>query len=206
MAWRRAGFVTGPPPLVVTALTANPPGPVSTNTMVTWTAVASGGTGPFLYRFWIFNGTTWTIGQDWSPSNTWTWTPLAGGTYAVQVWVRNAGSLAAYDAWLGAGPFVVNGPKPLTVTSLTANQTFPIPAGTPVNWTASRQRRHWSLHLQILDLQRFDMDGWDRTGVHPAHLRGCPHRRALTIFQVWARNAGSSADYDAFRPDSVLTL
>jgi hypothetical protein len=33
----------------------------------------------------------------------------------VQVWVRNAGSSATYDAWEGAGPYVVTTAASVTV-------------------------------------------------------------------------------------------
>jgi glucose/arabinose dehydrogenase len=200
-AWLGAGPVSivGPPPLTVTAMTANLPGPVSTNTEVTWTAMAAGGTAPYTYRFWIFNGTTWSIGQDWSASNTWTWTPVASGTYSFQVWVRNAGSSASYDAWLGTGPYVVNGPQPLTVTSLVSSQTFPIPSGTPVNWTAAASGgtgpytyKFWIYNGATWTLGR----DW---GASNSFAWSPPSPGTYSI-QVWARNSGSSADLDAWSP------
>ena len=76
---------------------------------VTWTAAASGGTSPYTYQFWVYNGTTWTIGRSWSALNTWVWVPPAAGSYTIQVWARNAGSARPYDAWLGAGA-TITGP------------------------------------------------------------------------------------------------
>jgi len=33
------------------------------------------------------------VGQDWSTSNTYVWTPMKpSGSYQVEVWVRSAGS------------------------------------------------------------------------------------------------------------------
>ena len=71
---------------------------------MTWTATATGGTGPYTYKFFVYDGSTWTMGQDWSASNTWTWTPPGPGTYNFQVWARNAASGALFDAWRPAGP------------------------------------------------------------------------------------------------------
>ena len=199
-AFRDAGPVSivGPAPLAVSTLSANPPGPVWTNTIVTWTAAASGGTGPYSYRFWLFDGTTWTISQDWSPSNTWSWTPLASGSYSVQVWVRNAGSSASYDAWLGAGSFIVNGPLPLAVTSLTPNQAFPLPAGTPMNWTAAASGgtgpytyKFWIYNGSAWTVGR----DWGASN----SFAWSPPSQGTYFLQVWARNAGSSAAYDAYR-------
>jgi hypothetical protein len=198
-AWREVGpfTITGPPPLGVSSLTANPPGPVSTNTNVTWTATTSGGTGPYSYLFWLFNGTSWTLGRDWGASNSWTWTPLVGGSYAVQVWVRNAGSSAPYDAWLQSGSFVVNGPLPLNVTSFTSNQAFPIPQGTPVTWTttASGGTGPYTYKLWIYNGTTWTVGrDWGASNA----FTWTPGSPGTYFFQVWARNAGSSAAYDAF--------
>ena len=73
-----------------------------------WTATATGGlAGPLRYQFWVYQeGAGWSLGRDWSTSNTFNWTP-AGGRYAVQVWVRSAGSTATYEHWLGTGFFEI---------------------------------------------------------------------------------------------------
>jgi hypothetical protein len=81
--------------------------PASAGASMTWTAVATGGAaGPLQYEFWVFDGATWQIGQGYSTSNTFTFTPTSG-KYALQVWVRSAGSSANYEAWLGSGYFII---------------------------------------------------------------------------------------------------
>jgi hypothetical protein len=47
------------------------------------------------------------MGQSWSGSNTFAWTPPAAGTYTIQAWVRNAGSVTAWDTWGSVGPLTV---------------------------------------------------------------------------------------------------
>ena len=65
-------------------------------TSVTWTAVASGGSGNYQYQFWLHNGTSWSIEKAYGATNdnTWTWntTGLPTGTYHVLVWARSVGS------------------------------------------------------------------------------------------------------------------
>ena len=59
------------------------------------------------YQFWLYNDASksWSIGRPYGSSNTWVWTPAQAGIYAVQVWVRQAGSGVTYHAWDGTGYF-----------------------------------------------------------------------------------------------------
>jgi glucose/arabinose dehydrogenase len=101
-----------PPPPVVQSVTANRTFPVVAGTAITWTANASGGATPLQYRFWRLDGGSWTLVRDYSTTKTYTWTPGAGevGQHQVWVWVRNAGSVAAYDAQGGTAPFTITAP------------------------------------------------------------------------------------------------
>jgi hypothetical protein len=49
---------------------------------------------PYQFKWWIWNGSTWSLGRDWATGNTFTWTPTATGTYSIQVWARNNGAPA----------------------------------------------------------------------------------------------------------------
>src|SRR4029453_14850845 len=76
---------------------------------VTWTATATASV-PLEYRFWLYRKTGWTLAQDYTASNTFTWTPThadAGAPYGVQVWARAVGSSAQYESWLGTPAFAV---------------------------------------------------------------------------------------------------
>ena len=62
---------------------------------ITFTASASGGTAPYQFKWWLWNGTAWNIVQDWSASATFVWTPtVANSGYQVIAWVRSAGNTA----------------------------------------------------------------------------------------------------------------
>lgn len=76
---------------------------------ITWTGSSTGGAQPTQYKFWLYSAAsqTWQITQDWSDDNTWVWVPSARGTYAVQVWVRSAGSTAEYQAYTSSGFFTI---------------------------------------------------------------------------------------------------
>jgi hypothetical protein len=75
--------------------------------------VASGTSGTYQYQFWLHNGTSWSIAKPYGATNdnTWTWDTgnplLPTGTYKVQVWARNAGSTAAYEAFTPVATYVL---------------------------------------------------------------------------------------------------
>ena len=123
-------------PVSVTSLTPNVTSPVTVGTPITWTAIASGGTPPLQYQFLRFtDGVGWTMAQSYSSNNSYIWFPPAG-THALQVWVRNSGSSASYDAWLGTGTFTVLAPT-ARVTSFNSDVAFPAPVNMPIMFTAA---------------------------------------------------------------------
>jgi len=85
--------------LRLTGLTSDLSAPQPVGTPIAFTATASGGTAPYQFKWFVFDGKTWVEMQNWSTSNTWTWTPTsAAGKTRVGVWVRSAGSTVdAYD-------------------------------------------------------------------------------------------------------------
>jgi hypothetical protein len=121
----------------ITSVTSNVASPIMVGTPITWTATGSNNLGPVEYKFYICKkGTTWVLGRDWGTANTFTWTPQpadAGTPNYIQVWVRAVGSTAAYEAYLGFGPFdIVQAPL-----WLTSNVDFPTPPGNQVTFTAT---------------------------------------------------------------------
>ena len=145
-------------PLRVTAITTDRPAPQPAGTAVTFTAVATGGTAPYQYQWFIFTD-DWRVVRAWTTTPTFTWTPTtASPTYRVAVWARNAGSsIDARDndqassavafpitavaggssgaSSAGSGTSSTTGP--LRVTSLGANRVAPQAVGTPITFTAA---------------------------------------------------------------------
>ena len=81
--------------LTVTTLTSNRMSPQPTGTTITFSATASGGTPPYQYKWWIVNGTTQTVGSNWSTNSSFAWTPTSASTsYTIRVWARNLSSTA----------------------------------------------------------------------------------------------------------------
>jgi hypothetical protein len=99
-------------PVRMVSLTSNVSLPTTVGTPITWTAGATGGSGPLQYQFWRLDPVTgWNVVQAWSTSKTYSWTPSAGdtGTHAIQVWVKSPGSTSTtgYDAYMATGFFVI---------------------------------------------------------------------------------------------------
>jgi hypothetical protein len=204
-AWLGTDFSVVVDPLSSPSLTADVVFPVPTNTPIKWTASVSGGVAPLEYRFWVWkSGGAWTMVRDYAVSNTFTWTPPTGGegTYAVQVWVRNSGSSASYDTWVGTPSFTIGVSGPARILSLGPNQSLPAPSGSTIVWTAIAtggtagplQYRFWrysqatGVWTMVQDYSTANTFSWT-----PA-----PGEAGTYAVQAWVRSSGSSAAYDGW--------
>ena len=94
-------------PMSVT-LTANAVAPQLTGTPIVFTATPSGGVAPQQYKWWQFDGITWTVLADWSTQNSYTWqVNVANPNYRVGVWVRSAGNSANLPEASATLPFAI---------------------------------------------------------------------------------------------------
>jgi N-acetylmuramoyl-L-alanine amidase len=191
--------VTYTAPLTLSSLTANLTPPQTTGTAITFTATATNGTAPYQYKWWHYDGASWTVLQSWSTSNTFTWTPTtANAASRIAVWIRNAGSTAdAYDNAASNASIafpVTAAATPLSVTSLTANRTAPQQTGTPVTFSAaasggsSPYQYKWLLSdgTSTTVLQAWSTSStvtWTPSTANPSYQ-----------ITVWARSASNTAD------------
>jgi hypothetical protein len=196
--------VTYSAPLALTNLTANLTAPQLVGTPITFTATATNGTAPYSYKWWVFDGVTWTILQNWSASSTYTWTPTAANSaYRVAVWVRSANNTTdAYDNLQSNGSiaFPVNPASlavPLTLTSLTADLPSPQPAGSTITFTATAAGGTAPYHFKwfVFDGKSWIvMQDWSTSNTW-IWTAPSPNRKGRV--GVWVRSAGSTADaYD----------
>jgi hypothetical protein len=148
-------FTILPASLTIAELRADHRFPVAPESTVAWDVGASGGIAPLSYRFWGLTDGGWTMLRDYAPQSSVTW-QLTLGAHALQAWVRQAGSAAAYDAWIGTGLFTVASSQP-AIHGIVANQTFPLPANTPIVWTVDASGG--SLPLQY-EFQRMSAGVW----------------------------------------------
>jgi hypothetical protein len=87
------------PPATSVDLSASPLNSQAVGGTATFTAVGHGSTG-YEFQFWIFDGISWSMAQDFSSLDHWALLPNTkpAGTYTVQVNVRGAGSTVESDA------------------------------------------------------------------------------------------------------------
>jgi len=200
-ASNRTLTVTYTAPLALTNLAANRTAPQPVGTPITFTATATNGTAPYSYKWWVFDGAAWTILQNWSASNTYTWTPItANSGFRVAVWVRSAGSTAdSYDnaASNGSMAFPVNAATQLTLTSITPTVPAPQPVGTSITFTATATggTAPYQFKWFVFDGKRWiTMTDWSMSNTWTWRPTSSSSK---TRIAVWVRNAGSTADsYD----------
>ena len=204
--------IIGPPPRI-TSVSANTPLPAPAGAPITFTTVATGGIAPLQYKYWLYSVAqgAWSVVQDYSPNSSWTWTPPANGagSYYLQVWVRNAGESVAYDVYYASGAFTITSPNPLTVNSLNVSPGLPRQVGSIVQWAA----------LAAGGAQPFQYKFWrysyatgswtmvqDYTGSNLYIWNTQPSDAGDYAMQVWVRNAGSAAAYDAWFGTGQFTI
>jgi hypothetical protein len=79
-------------PLTVSSLTADKPAPQAVGSAITLTATATGGTGPYSFKWYISldGGATWDFFTWWQAENIKVWTPTAACDCRLKVWARSA--------------------------------------------------------------------------------------------------------------------
>jgi hypothetical protein len=193
----------------LTALTTDMVAPTPTGKAITWTALAGPGA-QLQYKFLRYSQSSgaWSVGQDYSTSNTFTWTPGTEGTYAVQVWARKVGSTENFEAWRSTGLFNVAN-HPITVGSLEADVALPPSQGTTITWTARAtggppplQYQFWRYDQRTTqwvlgkDYSTSNTYSWT-----PGALDIGQH-----VLQVWVRGAGSAASFEAYRSTGTFDV
>ena len=196
----------GPVPLTMMPLTVSPSSATKVaGNPITFKAKANGGIGPHSYQFIVWNGSTWSIQQAYSTSDTFTMTPPAG-TYAVQAWARNNGSSSPYDAWTGTNPFVVIPPR-ATVTGFTVNRTFPSPLNVPITWTATADGAGSAVEYKFLYTQNGGATWAVAQDYGPSNqFTWYPPLGGNNAVQVWVRRVGSTTNPEDWRSTGLFMI
>ena len=180
--------------------------PQSVGKKITFTATASGGTGYYEFYFMLRdpNTGTWSVGQAYSVKSSWTWDTagLTPGTYAIQVWAKNAGSTESYEAYQGISYTLDAPPTPVTGVTVSMDKVSPQSVGAKVTFSAEATggSGNYEYYYTVRDPntgtwnvgQAYSGNSiwtWDTTGLGTGDY----------TIQVWARSVGSLAPYEAYR-------
>jgi hypothetical protein len=189
----------GPPCTSVVLSSASPGSPQPPGTTVTFTAAASGCPSP-TYEFWLqAPGGAWQVLQGWSSaaSAIWSTTGLASGTYLLDIWARQNGSTAQYEAHLSPNPTYTLGPACSSVT-MTAAPASPQLPGTSVTLSASASgcpQPTYEFWVQPPGGAWQVLQGWSSAASATWNTSGLA--TGTYLLDVWARESGSGAQYEA---------
>jgi len=188
-------------PCTGVTMTASPASPQLAGPSVTFSATATGCSAP-TYEFWIQPpGGAWQVLQAYSAQATATWNTSGqpSGTYQLDVWVKQSGSSAAWEAHISPNPtYTIQAPPPCTGVTMTAAPASPQVAGAVVTFAAAATGcstptyQFWVLPpggaWQILQAYSPSSTATWRTDGQPA---------GTWLLDVWVRQSGSGASWEA---------
>jgi hypothetical protein len=181
--------------LSITSFASSVPSPQAADNPITFTATAAGGRAPYQFKWWIRNGTTWTIAQDWGSAATLSWRPLVAGTYLVAVWARNAGVTDDASQSMAQVSYSITPAAALApiVMSLTSSAPSPQVAGSSVTFTAAATggRAPYQFKWWVYDGAQWSIARDWGTG---QTLNWQPSRSGTYIVAAWGRSYGVTAD------------
>ncbi len=183
------------------AMTVSPASPQVPGAQVKFTATSSGCPNP-LYEFWMrpASSSTWQLIQAYSTSAIYNWntTGAAAGTVYFGVWVRDAGSTAAFDTNASA-PYILISPCASVSESFSPASPVVQGSGATVTITGSASgcpnplyefwmRPSGSSTWQLIQ-------GYSSSATYKWNTNGAP--AGTLYFGVWVRDAASTAASDA---------
>lgn len=191
---------TASAPVSSVLLTVNMIAPQPVGASITWTATPSGGTGPYLYKWWTFNGDAWSPAGDWTSSNTFTWVPTApNANYRIGIWAKRASNTADEQEASSSAGFPIGGTTavsttPVNAVTLSTTSAAPLPAGSTITWTATptagvapHQYKWWVYNgdawIVIGDWTTANTFAWTPTLANSNYRIG-----------VWVRSSGNNKD------------
>jgi len=200
--WTGMNFTVIPAPVSSVSVSASVPSPQVIGASIAFTAVAAGTSGSYEYQFVLRNPQgTWSTARGYNSSNSWIWNTagLPAGTYVLQVWARNAGTVVSYDAWSGLTFSIAAAPA--SAVSLTSSVPSPQPSGTTVTFNATATGTAGSYEYQFVLMNPQGV--WSVVRAYSSSSTWSWNTASLSagtyVLQVWARNAGTTVSYDAWK-------
>ena len=144
---------------------------------------------------------TWQIDSPYSPANAnyvWNTTGAAPGVHQFQIWARAQGSSQTYQAYIGK-VYTVQLTAPCTSAGLTFSPVGHAGVGTSVTITPSSSGCPSPTYRVVYQAPSGvwqELQGY--TANKPVIWNTTLASAGLYNFQVWARAAGSTANYEAY--------
>jgi hypothetical protein len=181
-------------PVSAVTLTPNLSSPQAAGATIRWTAVPSGGSGSYLYKWWVNDGNTWAPVGGWVSSNTFDWAPAtANANYRVGVWAKRSTNTADALEASAERPFAITiatAPKPTSVV-LTTNVTAPQAPGTTITVTANAGAGAFQYKWFVNNNGWSPVSGWVTSNTYQWTPTSA---NANYILGVWVRSATSTVD------------
>lgn len=204
---------------VVRGIQANIGFSAQRGTPLTFTALAGGGTAPLEYQFWrcdwpvgvSLGPCRWTLVQPYGVSNRHNWMPLDAdlGKHVIQVWVRQTGSTASYEAFATTDNFRITPLPPpygaalgLDVIQGGAAYRFTAfayedPGGTPGSFEYRFFLYDTATNTRTIVQNYSTNHQWTWTPVYPFDA-------GYHQVEVWVRHAGSPLDVEIWMKTAVF--
>lgn len=168
------------------------------NSAINITAEA-GGSSSILYRFWIYDGSNWSIVQNYSKLNSYRWIPSKGGNYRIWVDVKDEYSKNDVDSYKQVF-YDINS---ISLSELNTDKASPQPTGQTIKFTAvgngssNLLYRFWILDSAgwkiVQDYSNTNTYNWNPTRIGE--------------YRIWVdvKSPNSTKDYDAYK-EIVYTI
>jgi len=170
----------------------NATGPVPVGSQVTFTAEAeASGSTTLYYRFYVASGYAtpnygnWQMIQDFSTTNTCSWTPQAEGNYVIVVWVTDdPTSGVSHQVGIAVSTTSASS-SPVQITELQSNISYPLNTGTSVTLTADATGGSGTMRYQFWVT---DGTNWNSLQAYSTNntCTWTPSEAGCYIIVVWA--------------------
>lgn len=182
---------TPPTPMAGVSITYDSPSPAPTGSTFKVTAVGSGGTAPYQFKYVVVAGGERQTTRDWSGNPSYEVQIWGVTTLRYEVWGRSAGYTD--DAAQAAAPFefiTTEAPAGGGITGMTSSALLPPrPAGQPITFTAYAEGGRKPYQFKWL-LDSSIAQDWSAS---PTFTWTSP-QPGLHNIVIWGRSAGAAAD------------
>jgi N-acetylmuramoyl-L-alanine amidase len=178
----------------ITSVKSNISSPHYINNEINFEVFTVGGS-QNLFKYFIFDGTKWSLVQDYTTQSSLKWTPTREGDYKLSVHVKDSKSNKSYDHYYAVN-FTVSKP-PLKVTNINLSESSSLLKGKPVTITANVNTNDKTLYKFWV----FDNEKWVQLNEYSfnSSIEWTPLKEGTHVLSVHVKSPTSSKKYDAYK-------